>query len=996
MDPTEKPLEIVLDYTSRGLASPKFIFKSPLATTGVPLTPHRIKHFTCGGGREGGGGLEFSADYGHTLSQQDHHDSVNSLSSAVSGGSNKSKKSKSVSSLVTKDNKLSLIGDKKSPARDNKKSPIKQMSLPNQNSPPPCHTPSSLSRFQLSVQQDTPSCPTSSKPSRSKAAVVSSFFSRSLRGQRKHKSMILSGSPHNSLMLDNNNNEQEEEVEDGEIQVAMASVLSPRASHEKKFTLSTVMHIYFTEGKQAQVYKSVLVSEKATTKELIGLALERYNMKDVDPSSFALFDVIGKWQEVAASTSKSQLQHHGNVGRGGVEGGGGRIKAASTLPNMNMLTDGTLSQHCAAVEEFVECYRRELEPDESPYKMQFYLAPQEGFTRRFELQSKSTCGDKSDLAKLNERSHSAAMERPNETTPTQPDGEDVKKSTKEENDFEGIFGDTLYRKRARRNRILNLSSVGSADPDISITILDSPREEIREVRGVSSGGGEEKMDIVRESHRGHTDEREDSDIPISINTSFAPNFSTAGCSSPDSGVEFQKRALQSGSNKSSISSEQSDASNIAIISNNSPSEPALCPGNFDSAILLSLRLSCPHREQLIYRLNNDSTQIFVKSADKIEMATPLSPLTNDTIFLVSSERVQEGQLCSICRSLASTEPDSTPKNQEHMTNIRTNLSCARYNYKLQRVHSKLSLQHNGQEISDSVLLRHGDLLSIGDTYHFMFQDYTAANRADENFNMWKSRFISSMPDAEEKKTNSNSEEVVTKSDSKSILKTSHSFNENSAEGTDHDRQDGSTSRKSEVFGNDGPFQAEVEITTIKQVSCRMGNLQEPQKLVVAIASPEEESGETSLHSSLTDTPTVTYVPISASTPKEELEPTSPVAARRNPFLHSARSSHRTKADRLKSTRHQMLGKTRSLPLPRDRKLVFSFKTTEEDKLINHIIWADLKLGSSISSHSPCKLAPAYILAMCTEYSIMSNSPEALMRFVQKSIDRIQEVVWVSP
>ena len=48
-----------------------------------------------------------------------------------------------------------------------------------------------------------------------------------------------------------------------------------------------------------------------------------------------------------------------------------------------------------------------------------------------------------------------------------------------------------------------------------------------------------------------------------------------------------------------------------------------------------------------------------------------------------------------------------------------------------------------------------------------------------------------------------------------------------------------------------------------------------------------------------------------------------------------------------------------------------------------------------SSPSSCKLAPAYILAMCVEYSLRCNGPVAAGRFVRKASERIQEIIWVS-
>ena len=68
--------------------------------------------------------------------------------------------------------------------------------------------------------------------------------------------------------------------------------------------------------------------------------------------------------------------------------------------------------------------------------------------------------------------------------------------------------------------------------------------------------------------------------------------------------------------------------------------------------------------------------------------------------------------------------------------------------------------------------------------------------------------------------------------------------------------------------------------------------------------------------------------------------------------------------------------------------MFSFHATEEDVLLSYLITRpDPQLIS-------CELAPAYILAMCVEYSLRCDGPLAAGRFVKKAANLIQEVVWV--
>ena len=976
LDLTEKPLEIVLDCSSRGISSPRFIFKSSLATTGVPLTPHRIKRFmSCEGVEEGF--AECSVDCDHNLYNPEHYTSMTSLSSNLSIASNKSKKSKSTSSLVTKTSKK-------------KKLAAQQQVLSNQNSSSHNSISSSHSRLHAAIQQDAPSPASTLKKNRHKAAAVSSFFSRSLRGQKKRNVRSLADSFPNSFDQDSSNNREEETEEDEDnddegIHFSVNTLVSHHVTLERKFSLSTVMHIYYTEGKQAQVYKSVLVSEKATTRELIAQALERYNMRMKDPSDFTLFDVIGKWQEVTtASALESQLQYQGNWNRGG------GIDANSTLSNLSLLNTSPSSPNHMAVEEFVVCYCRELAPSESPYKMQYYLTAQEGFTRRFELQSKVS-GERGicHAPYHKENSHSMdTVEWPDEDTPTPHDGNNIKEDMADTE----IFEDALHRKRARRNRILH-PSVDITNPDNSITILDSPGEELNLV-GERSEGREEvggmtldnKMNVLRGSHRLQADDHDDLDIPISTNTSFAPNITTLGCSSPDSGVEFQKRTTQSNSNKSSVSSEQSELGNMAITSTESHIASTLCPGNLKSAFLLSLHLCNPHEEPLIYRLNDDSTEIVINSEPSASLSSASS---KNRIFLISSKIGSEGLLCSICRSPPSMEPGSI-HSHTHNKNIHTNSSYTSCTYNLIRGQSKLSLLHDGEEVTGSATLRHGNLLTIGDSYLFMFQDYSAIENG-KNY-CWRPKICSSVvEEMEDQRKSSSSRETITEMDSKSRTEG------NTTGFKDHSL----SSQRSDALEKDGTSPIAVEILTVdNRVNCnRLACLQELQEPTSSYSSHVEPLMLAKSPSSVATTVNVTQVPTSSSTPRVgfELEPVFPTTAgKETSSVYSTCMSHKTRAEKLKKNYHLALGKTHSLPLPTDRKLVFSFKTTEEDKLLSHIIMEDRKGDESTSvSHSPCKLAPAYILAMCTEYSIMSSGPEAVRRFVQKTIDRIQDVVWVS-
>ena len=908
LEPSEKPLEIALDCSAKGLASPKFFFKSSLPPSAPPLTPRRISSHTSNvGGGGGGGGVvdEYSLEW----SQPDHYNSLSSIGSGLSMGSGKSAKSKSNSSLAGK---------------QSKKKPLHQ-SLSNELDLPvgvsPGSSPSHSSpRGHPHTTQNTPTPSSGRKISLSNSkAAVSNFITRSLRGRKKSRQQQQAAdSPSNSQsqLQDINGRKEEEEIEeeeegeddddDGESRLC-SSLVFPRIPVSRKFTLSTVMHIYFTEGKQAQVYKSVLVSERASTGEVIAQALERYNMKGKEPREYALYDVIGKWQDVT--------ENH-QFGRHKVRNG-----PTSTLPNMNILNASPLISRRTAVEEFVVCYCRELGQHESPYNMQFYLTTQEGFTRRFELRSRSG-PDPMIRAVSHEKSHSVdIMERAEELTPTPGDvgvAED-KASSDRQRDL-GIFGNTVHRKRARRIRVGN-HSMDSADPDTEVTCLrHSLPKTLREpsgaaktkevesgvLRGRRHGSGEvgvvmeeEGVVQVRENGMANASSME---IPISMTTGHVPDFSALMCSSPDSGVEFHKHSHhQPNSTKSSVSSEQSEQSAT------SDNRIALYPANLNCAFLLSLRLHNPGSEHLVYRLTADSTELGNWSFPH-EQAPSMgsSATTVERISLASTPEdftQQDGTLCCFSRQPIADSPPAQDGPQ--------------FRHILRRVNTSLQITVNGEDVLQPVDLHHGDIITLGNAYFFMFSDYTSTAMPQYNWGLAQktARTTASVETIVERDLSRTAAGAVGEVENKGVLP-----QEVSSRGGHHGSKSTATKR---------------------------GGRQNAE-------SKKPHSGRDKNASSAASGP-------------------------------GTRPPHR-KTEKVKS---YATSKARSLPLPKDRKLVFSFQASEEDLLLNHVI------TSCVPGNCPCKLAPAYILAMCTEYCVMAGGPKPVLRFIQKATDRIQEVVWVS-
>lgn len=139
---------------------------------------------------------------------------------------------------------------------------------------------------------------------------------------------------------------------------------------DRRFSMPTVFHVYFSHAKNAQLYKSILISEHSTSPEVVKLALERYGMIFVNPREYAIYEVVGKWETMISSPEENSPQ----------------------LPGSNKVRSPPV------MEEFVIHYTREIGPKEKPYSVQTYSAMPCGYKRRFELrvreEGESVDGDK--------------------------------------------------------------------------------------------------------------------------------------------------------------------------------------------------------------------------------------------------------------------------------------------------------------------------------------------------------------------------------------------------------------------------------------------------------------------------------------------------------------------------------------------------------------------------------------------------------------------------
>ena len=970
---SEKPLQIALECSSKGIASPKFVFKTSLTVQAASRDgeSHKTDGFTSYVGsltvHSSSESCNSSRRHSKAIDGEPDQTSMNSYGSAVSLSSSKSNKSKSTSSLNLKPKK-----------------PLSH-TLSNQEASPK----SSPNQRRHTHAPHGAASPTNRKQSRPKS-VMSNFITRSLRVRKKSK---LAASPgptptHTPILTDSDATLLPDDDDDAGM---MSTLVSPLPM-ERKFTMSAVMHIYFTEAKQTQVYKSVLVSEKATTREVIAQALERYNMKFKDPNDFVLCEVIGKWQDVT-STLPANASFHINH-PSGISG------ATTSLPSLGFQSASPAVNRRTSIEEFIECYTRELSPEEHPYSAQFFLTTQEGFTRRFELRSKASV-DKT-------RSESTGFLRDKTSTASDPalvaSGRALRHQTMSFDDTnDGIFGQTAHRRRARRNHMAQRSADAADDLksalDASVLAqVDSRASLDKQSEDGAKGGNVQQIfriesdDKQENSELRILDHDEVEEIAIIVNPHHPPDFAALTCSSPDSGVAFQKSSMQvpSSSAKSSISSEQSEQKTA-------DSTPCgIYRAKLKTAFLLSLHLYNPEREYLVHKLGSDKT--IITSASNSDDCTDnpnISEINSESCIVLHHPRLADYKdpICCICRHPIQTDDSIGSDSMQQFT--------------VSNVNSNVQLLVNGQVMSsDTALLRHGDLFSIGDAYLFMLQDYSSVSGEYIPDYNWKP-----LPSPVHLGA---SVKVATKMLTKSSLVVAEQSMSASVD------VDGTTNESGRHISTQGGenmterhwnHQKDVSLSSESEVSVV---IEDTDSNVISMIGTRKVHGKSK----------------SLSLPRIESLDGPPQRSETDPAVSHSNSAHQlaqghgfeksidsavqqqlplgdgdghleagevfepnpTSNPPNKSTLPTKVHTTKVkqiYAIPKDRKLVFSFMSSEEDLLLDHVIM------KNTTAMSACKLTPSYILAMCIEYSMMCNGPQSTMRFVQKATDRIQEVVWVS-
>ena len=921
LDMDEKPLQIALDCSTKGLASPKFFLKTSITKQkGGRKMPHRTNKFTSYvgsllsksyGSLPDAGSLEVLTVAASRPSTREKRSSkvlegdqasVDSFSSGKSSSSGKSGKT--------------VLKSSTTPSSKPKKS--LSHTLSNQET----SSLSSSSTYQLSPGASPLGSPR--KVSRPKS-VMSKFITRSLRIGKRPKD---SQAPSEDIFP---------QEEDQHVTTVVSTLVSPLPV-ERRFTMSVVIQIYFTDARKAQLYKSVLVSEKSTTREVIMQALERYNMKLRDPKDFGLFEIIGKWQDVTQTLQGYKLSQPD-----------GRVASGSATAPPGACSPLSSRQRVTAVEEFIVCYARELTPRESPYSAQFYLTTQEGYTRRFELRPKLKSKPLPIPAHV---SNSSSYER--HRTTSLPDSIPVMQLP---DSPLGIFGDTAHRRRKsrRRNQMFEQQNQPEETPETPTIVQPSAVAPIPDHES-SKTNGEEIMEgsIVQ----GDVGPQE---IPISLHPVHPVDFSALRCGSPDSGVIFSKE--QANSTKSSISSEQENIT--------TPLSCSLYPASsIGGAFLLSLKLCCPEKEFLIHKLQSSATTMTSPTAAAAQNTSETTGemLDAERILLHSPEYADHSQPFFRIQRYPENEPTTSDAQSP---------TCPQpcFKYDIQVANETVPVTVNGVSVQQSSVLCHGDLLAVDRNYLFLFQDYSSVSGDGLHSYHWVPHPLADM--GRDQCTPSLTTEM-TSTISKGEEERSSGLVQPEYENVEG-RKDAVSKTVSAPVSRESSNQSPT--TDLSEVRQAHEGDEAASKILPVIA----------LNGTQMSSPELTH------TRNFSMDSNFEVADVFEPEKFETSTPHKPTT----SSPHgvQQTGRTRSLSsppsstLPRDRKLMFSFSVSEEDTLLSQL----LSKQDFVTASSPfsCKLAPAYILAMCVEYSLRCNGPVAAGRFVRKASERIQEIIWVS-
>lgn len=906
----DKPLQIALDCSTKGLASPKFVFRPPTDhCDGSSSHRMRTSHFTSYVGSltthsnpnlaaisssfptaNQSPHLPINLDHHRWLSTDGEQNSLYDSCNSLSSGGPTARKLQHMSKSVT------ALDPKPSPQ---KKKTVQILSDSGEHNTPPTST----------IQLLQPPTAGSSSPfnqgklSRAKIS-VGNIFTRSLRVPKKLKSKKLSKSSSIDNGLDSGSQGSLFYIapvspEEKEASAKLSELASPMLA-ERRLTMSTVMYIYYRDAREALSYKSLLVSQKADAQEVVSEALKRFDMTTEDPNDFSLFVVVGRWQDVSQSVE--------NDAQG------------AALNDVSLISSPRPA--VTSIEEFVVCYLREIDSHECPYNLQFYFAMQEGYTRRFELRQRgqqmlSRVKSQSYDVLDTKRKHELAVE---EITPKRLSWANADVFCKGNSP---LFGDTSHRKRGKRHPKVteSLSSAVLEGSETEEDILDEKMDRERDVTVLGDGGEEVVSKVklrkgkVRKARLDqlHVSVDEAGPCVVEVSTIDHPHprqaLLSATSSSPDSGVvSFKDKKPQHDQEEFLSTADQLTDAQISTHTSSSTSSPA----HLKTAFLLNLKIQNPERELLIQPLEA-TTVHFTVARDTLSSSEANSAIQH--VYLHHPDLSHSTQpLCSI-----QLQTDGVYLQEDkHFPASKV--------YVLHPTHPTVLVHLNGNLVAESIPLSHGDLLSIcNECYLFLFQDYS--QQPSQRYS-WRPQPLNHLMPS--------SPVIGTPPPSSPIIKEVRAV---SSEGK---QRDVACQTPTPLRGRRHTTSDEIDLD----------HNEEKQVRPSSVDSSHRRRG----------TPTKNAEYNSLKRPKQ---------SHRHRHLSSSGSS---------------ISSTKSSP---SCKSLFSFNLSEEGDLLRYLV-SDLNVDAV-----SCYLGPALLLAMCTEYCHKCHGPAATSGFLQKTVDSLQEVVWVS-
>lgn len=970
LDDSDKPLQIALECSTKGLASPKFLFRppvDPLTADGSPSHRMRTSGFTSYVGAlaphstpdiaiapsslpisNQSPHLPTQLDRNHWLStdgEQNSLYSVDSYNSLTNTGSHSAlHRMKHMSKSVT-----ALEQKPKSSPQEKRLTHI----MLSDSSDPNCSPTSTMQYLQ---PPNTPS--RQPKMTRAKNS-VGNFFTRSLRTQKKLKPKEKKSSLYGETTTGSNSSLQLSAMppEERDATAKLSQLASPLLT-ERRITMSTVMHVHYRNEKDAFIYKSLLVPQNAKAREVVLEALKRFELTVVDPRDFSLFEVVGRWQDVSQSVENES-----------------RLRPGLSLGNISAPKPVITS-----IEEFIVCYSREIGPNECPYNLKFYYAMQEGYTRRFELREQKHRMPPRHMS----RSYQALDMK--DTTTNELSVDNTLKRLSWANaevfckDGSPLFGATSQRSRRAKRYTQVSSSLSSAVQEGSETeegILDAVKSKKEHV----SNGEEPTSKVIL--RRGKVKKTHLDSLLVDEVDSFHVENSkihhrqpllSATSSSPDSGVvSFSKdKKLRTNSEDLSSTADQHHRLESASVYTDTPTHTASSHSLMQlmkMVFLLNLKLHDSEKELLIQPLEAVTVNIMssndgLKSDDVLEESDP-----TQHICLYHEDLPQDSQpLCSIRLETIQTR---SSYEQEH-TNVETGKV-----YVLNMMHADCPVHVNGNLVVDPTPLSHGDLISLyNECYMFLFQDhYNVTLRTSNPYN-WRPHPINyPLP--------SSPLTLGTPLPSSPIVKDMQ-FKKNRQFSTSLERED------SKPTGEGTPLYLPPH-TYYSQAS---------HDTAISINPPSTDLSGGS------DTVGMTPTPVKSQ--RKRL--TSDKGTHRNDKKQRPGSSNSLDHRRVNNTRTQNVGyyslqrqrrsdrcrhhlsssssSITSMPSSPARKSLFSFSLNEEADVLRYLV------TEFDVSRMSCYLGPALLLAMCTEYCHKCHGPAATSKFTQRTVDSVQEVVWV--